>query len=92
MSDSVLVIYISRNELSFSRIGLAVAKRVGTAPVRNRWKRWMREAFRLNRHRLPRGFDMVIRPRKDAVGSYQAIEVSIVRLAKRGAAKLDKDR
>jgi hypothetical protein len=36
------------------RLGLAVGTRVGGAVVRNRWKRTIREAFRLNQHGLPR--------------------------------------
>ncbi len=43
-----------------SRLGLAVGRRVGPATVRNRWKRAIREAFRLNRHRLRRPYDMAI--------------------------------
>ncbi|MFO8007462.1 MAG: ribonuclease P protein component [Candidatus Brocadiia bacterium] len=43
-----------------SRLGLAVGRRVGPAVVRNRWKRAIREAFRLNRHRLRQPYDMAV--------------------------------
>ena len=79
-SDGVLVIHGIRNELDHSRIGLSIAKRVGSAPIRNRWKRWMREAFRLHRSKLPVGLDIIIRPRRGAEGSFHAVEKSILHL------------
>jgi ribonuclease P protein component len=39
---------------------LSVAGRVGRAVRRNRWKRAIREAFRLHRHKLPAAYDIVI--------------------------------
>lgn len=48
------------NELGRTRLGLAVGKRVGSAVVRNHFKRLLREAFRLEQHALPPGFDLVI--------------------------------
>ena len=43
-----------------NRLGLAVSRKVGNAVVRNSWKRAIREAFRLNRHRLPTPHDVVV--------------------------------
>jgi ribonuclease P protein component len=43
-----------------SRLGLAVGRRIGKAVVRNRWKRAIREAFRLNHRRLRRPYDIVV--------------------------------
>lgn len=42
------------------RLGLSVSRRVGSAVERHRWKRRLREAFRLAQHDLPAGFDYVI--------------------------------
>jgi ribonuclease P protein component len=49
-----------------SRLGLSVSKKVGGSVVRNRWKRSIREAFRLNRHRLDVPCDMVVMVNWDA--------------------------
>ena len=79
-SDSVLVTHAVHNRLGYTRIGLSISKRVGSSPIRNQWKRWMREAFRLNRQQLPIGLDVVIRPRRGAKGSFHAVEKSMMKL------------
>ncbi len=63
-SDATLIVYAEPNGLGFSRLGISVGKkRVKTAVARNDIKRLIREAFRLNKHRLPLGVDWVVVPR-----------------------------
>ena len=46
-SDAWIVLYGAASELGHARMGLTVSRRVGNAVVRNRWKRLLREAFRM---------------------------------------------
>ena len=63
VSDGVLVVYAAANGLPHPRVGLSVSRKVGNAVVRNRWKRLLREAFRLSQHALPPGLDFILIPR-----------------------------
>lgn len=66
------MVYVAANGLADSRLGLSVGKRVGNAVARHRIKRLIREAFRLSRHELPAGADIVCvaRPASGTVDEY----------------------
>jgi ribonuclease P protein component len=78
-ADPFLVIHALPNRLNFSRLGISVSKKVGSAPVRNRWKRLIREAFRRQRLEIPKGMDFVVRPRAGAKADGVEIKRSMVR-------------
>ncbi|MDY7108851.1 MAG: ribonuclease P protein component [Planctomycetota bacterium] len=69
-----LVIYACPNGLDQTRLGLSVPRRAGGAVRRNRIRRLLREAFRLQRRDLPSGYDVVVnvRPHESPeLGEYQ---------------------
>lgn len=57
--DGTLLIYVDRNNLGWSRLGLSVGRKAGGAVARNRIRRRIREAFRLSKETLPCGLDIV---------------------------------
>ena len=82
------MVYVARNDLELTRLGLSVGRRLGKAVVRNRVKRLLREAFRLTRQRLPDGVDLIVIPRADAQPDLAGLMASLPRLAERVTRKL----
>ncbi|MEX2316860.1 MAG: ribonuclease P protein component [Pirellulales bacterium] len=79
-ADKMLVVYGAENGLERPRLGLAVSRRNGSAARRNRWKRVLREVFRLTQHQLP-ALDLVCVPRADAAPDFDQLVVSFPVLA-----------
>ncbi|MFQ5729098.1 MAG: ribonuclease P protein component [Waddliaceae bacterium] len=64
--DSILV-DVKKNQTAQTRLGIIVTKRFGKAILRNRFKRIVREAFRLSQHKIPLGIDIIVRPGRNAL-------------------------
>jgi len=64
------IVFALPNGLGYPRIGVTTTRKLGGAVVRNRLKRWVREVFRLERHRLgldSSAIDFVVNPRRSAL-------------------------
>lgn len=90
VSDSLLLVHGCENELERPRLGLSVSRKVGNAVVRNRWKRILREVFRVHRQQLPPGIDLVVLPRAHQKPRFAAVETSLLCLARRLAKRLER--
>lgn len=62
-----LIIDYFKNNFDKTRLGITVTKRFGKSHDRNRFKRLVREAFRLTE--LPLGFDLIVKPRSQAINA-----------------------
>jgi ribonuclease P protein component len=63
-SGAYLVLALA-NERGHARLGITVSSKIGNAVVRNRVKRWVREAFRATAAELP-SMDVVVIARSSA--------------------------
>ncbi len=85
VSDKNLVLYLKSNDLGCHRIGLCISKKVTkSAPNRTLWKRMLREAFRLDHHSWPGGYDFVVLARSMRPPTLEVLRESLGRLARRG--------
>jgi ribonuclease P protein component len=93
ISDSLMVLHVAHALTDEPRLGLVVSRKCGNAVKRNRWKRCLREAFRLSLKELP-AFDFVVVPRAQAEPDVTELQASFrslsLRLVRRlGSVKKD---
>jgi ribonuclease P protein component len=61
--NGIVLWYGLRHDHQPARFAVVVSKKLGPAVVRNRIKRLLREAFRLNRKNWATGVDIIVSPR-----------------------------
>lgn len=82
VANNLLVLRLLSNGLEESRFGFMVSKRIGNSVVRNRVKRRLREAVRLNQ--VKGGWDAIfIARRPSASARYQQLEQAVFSLLRR---------
>jgi ribonuclease P protein component len=82
-------LYGAANEVGHPRIGITVSRRIGNAVERNRWKRRIRESFRLSQAKLP-SLDFVCIARSPAPPSLESLMGGLMELARRIERRLQK--
>lgn len=82
-NDTLVLIALPSQLGKKPNLGITIPRRVGNAVVRNRWKRHIREAFRICQSDLPTGFDFIVRPKKNAIDDWSKIRDGFVKLASR---------
>ncbi len=77
-----MVVYVmKRRNQTVNHLGITVSVKLGCAVVRNRARRRLREAYRLNETRLKSGFDIVIVARKAACDvPFEKLQADFLRL------------
>ncbi len=90
VSNGRIVVYACENGLTHARLGLSVSRKVGKSVFRNRWKRLLREAFRLSRQNIPGGVDYVVIPRPGWEPELKTLMRDLPYLARRAVKKLNR--
>lgn len=84
MANRHVVIFTKANQLPIPRFGFSVGKKIGTAVVRNKVRRRLKEACRGQLHLFVAGYDYVIIARKGMENlNYSLVQKNLAHLARK---------
>lgn len=79
--NKFLVLFLIKNNLSYNRVGFSISKKLGNSVVRNKVKRRIKEAYRLNKNDIKTGYDIILLARVNAKNvGYKEIESALLHL------------
>ena len=82
-ANKYIVMFFIKNNLDFNRVGFATTKKLGNSVVRSKFKRRMKESYKLNMTKFTQGYDIVFLSRANAKDiSYREVESAILHLGK----------
>lgn len=90
-SNARLIVYACENGLPHLRLGLSVSRKFGQATHRNRLRRLYREAFRLTRHEMPTGLDLILIPRGSVIPTLEELKKTLPELVSQVAKRLARE-
>jgi len=68
-TGQMIVVKISSNRNHCPKLGITVTRKFGKSHERNRFKRLVREAFRLTNYQFFSGIDILVQPRSLAINA-----------------------
>ena len=70
VQSEYFVLYILENGRPYHRLGITVSRKIGSAVVRNRIKRHLREIFRANKRAISPPCDLIVNAKRAAARAY----------------------
>ena len=84
-SSPFFTMYVKKNQLDKTRLGVSISKKVGKSVLRNKIKRRIKEIFRNNMEKIKKGYDVVISVKPEAANAdFKSMENQLKLLLKRG--------
>ena len=92
LANREMVIYFLEDENLRGKVGFAAGKKLGCAVIRNRVKRILREAYRLNQHNVNQNYAIILVGRKNLIDAKADVAIkSFCDICKRAKIWIDKD-
>jgi len=64
ISSRDFILFFQKNESRVHRLGIVAKKEIGPAVFRNRMKRYIREFFRMHKHKIKGSYDIILMIKK----------------------------